>query len=342
MTITARIPQLIERWGLLLIFVGVIVFFWFNTSTPQFSSSANLKVVLANNSLAGIIAIATTIPLVANQIDLSVGPTAGLASIVASGLMAEGGHGLLVSAVAAIAIGLIAGLVNGLLVARLGINAIITTLGTASVLVALILWYSEGVAFYTNISEPLLAAGTGTWLGLPKPFIYLAILAVIAWYLLEHTPGGRNLEAVGINPRAADLVGLNVPRLVFSSFLIAGFLAGLAGLLIVAVQGGGNPQVGENFTLPAIAAVFLGATTIRPGRYNIAGTILAVFFLAVTVNGLTLWGAKAWVTPFFNGSALIIAVGISVYYGRRRAGQAKVIPAAPSEKADLDNNAERA
>jgi ribose transport system permease protein len=342
MNITSRIAPLIERWGLLLIFIGVVLFFWFNTSTPQFSSSANIKVVLANNSLAGIIAIATTIPLVANQIDLSVGPIAGFSSIVASGLMSQSDKGLLVSAAAAIGIGLAAGILNGLLVAKLGINAIITTLGTSSVLVALILWYSEGVAFYTHISEPLLKAGTGTWLGLPKPFIYLAVLALVAWYLLEHTPGGRNLEAVGINPRAADLVGINVPRLVFSSFVIAGFLAGLAGLLFVAVQGGGNPQVGANFTLPAIAAVFLGATTIRPGRYNIAGTVLAVFFLAVTVNGLTLAGAKGWVTPFFNGSALIIAVGISVYYGRRRAGQAKVIPAAPSDEADLDNNAERA
>jgi ribose transport system permease protein len=110
-----------------------------------------------------------------------------------------------------------------------------------------------------------------------------------------------------------------VPRIVTLSFVLSGTLAGVAGVMQVARSGLANPQIGPNFVLPALAAAFLGATAIRPGRYNVPGTVLAVFFLAATVSGLTLAGVEPWVEPTFNGTALIVAVAMSTIIARRRA-----------------------
>lgn len=313
-----RPAEIFERYGLVILLGAVVVFFALNANTPQFDSSANIDNILANESLLGIVVIATVIPLVAGQIDLSVGPAAGLSSLLCAGMMSKSGLPLVPAASVGIATGLVIGLVNGLLVAKAHINSIVTTLGTSSIIGAMVLAYSGGVSIVSDISPRLTDLGAGEWLGLPRPFFFLLATALIVWYVLEHTPPGKNLYAAGSSPRAAELVGLGVPRLVLGSFVAAGAIAGAAGVLLVAVQGAGNPEIGTNFTLPAIAAAFLGATAIRPGRYNVGGSVTAVFFLAISVNGLTLWGAASWVSDVFNGVALIVGVGIAVYSGRRR------------------------
>jgi ribose transport system permease protein len=318
MTTLPRPLEVLEKYGLLVLFLAVVLLFTFSGHTPEFMGPANVRNVLSNQSVLGIIAIGSVIPLAAGQIDLSVGPAAGLSAIVCAGLMSKSDQPLAVALVGATAVGAAIGLINGLLVARAGINSIIVTLGTTSIIAALVQWYTDGLAVTTGISPTLVKAGLGTWFGIPRPFYFLLLAAVLIWYLLEHTPLGRYLYATGTNAKAAELVGLAVPRLVLFSFVAAGLLAGVAGALIVATQSGGNPQIGPGYTLPALAAAFLGATTIKPGRYNIAGTLAAVFFLAFSVNGLTLWGAEAWVSDLFNGTSLIIAVTIAVISGRRR------------------------
>jgi ribose transport system permease protein len=310
--------EVLEKYGLLVLFLAVVLLFTFSGQTPEFMSTPNVRNVLSNQSVLGIIAIGSVIPLAAGQIDLSVGPAAGLSAIVCAGLMSKSDQPLVVALVGAIAVGAVIGLINGLLVARAGINSIIVTLGTTSIIAAIVQWYTDGLALTTGISPTLVKAGLGTWFGVPRPFYFLLVAAIVIWYLLEHTPVGRYVYAIGTNAKAAELVGLAVPRLVLLSFVTAGLLAGVAGALIVATQSGGNPQIGPGYTLPALAAAFLGATTIKPGRYNIPGTLAAVFFLAFSVNGLTLWGAEPWVSDAFNGSALIIAVTIAVVSGRRR------------------------
>lgn len=310
--------EILERYGLLVLFALVLAFFALSGQTPLFTSTANVQNVLSNQAVLGIIAIGSVLPLAAGQIDLSVGPAAGLCSVVTAGLMAKSEQPLAIAVLGGLVVGAVIGLVNGLMVTRFGINSIIATLGTTSVIAAVVQWYTEGLALTTGISPSLVEIGLGTWLGVPRPFYFLVVAAAVVWYLLEHTPVGRYVYATGTNPRAATLVGLGVDRLVLGSFVSAGILAGVAGVLLVAVQSGGNPQIGPSFTLPALAAAFLGATTIKPGRYNIPGALAAVFFLAFSVNGLTLWGAKPWVSDLFNGAALILAVGIAVYSGRRR------------------------
>jgi ribose transport system permease protein len=326
--------EILERYGLLVLFAVIILFFWLSGETPLFMTTANVQNVLGNQSVLGIIAIGSVIPLAAGQIDLSVAPAAGLSSIATAGLMSKSHQSLAVAVLCGIAVGIVVGVVNGLLVAVAGINSIIVTLGTTSLISAAIQWYTSGLALTTNISPSLVKVGLGTWFGIPRPFYFLVVAGLLVWYLLEHTPLGRYIYATGTNAKAAELVGLPVPRLVLFSFVSAGAFAGVAGVLLVAVQSGGNPQIGAGYTLPALAAAFLGATTIKPGRYNIPGTIAAVFFLAFSINGLTLWGADTWVSDLFNGSALIIAVGVAVISGRHRRTGAPAAAAATTGPAE--------
>lgn len=158
---------------------------------------------------------------------------------------------------------------------------------------------------------------------MPKPFVLLIVIALIVWYVLMHVPYGRKLESIGSNRTAARLVGIRVDRLVFVSFLISGLLASIAGILLTSSTGSGSPTAGPSYLFAALAAVFIGTTAIRPGRYNVWGTILGVFLVAVAVDGFTLMGAEAWVNQVFNGSALVISVAISTLMGRRRESLAR-------------------
>src|SRR5205085_12684903 len=134
-------------------------------------------------------------------------------------------------------------------------------------------------------------------------------------HLLEHTPYGRYLYALGANATAARLVGLRTKVLTSSAFVVAGVLAAVGGILAVARAGGANPHLGDQLLLPAFAAAFLSAASIKPGRYNVLGLLVAVYFLAVINNGLNLMGAQPYVSSFVNGGALIIGVSMANYLG---------------------------
>ena len=141
--------------------------------------------------------------------------------------------------------------------------------------------------------------------------------------MLEHTPFGRYLQSIGSNREAARLVGLPVERLVLLSFVLSGTLAGIAGVLWVPTTAAPTRSSARwSNTLVALAAAYLGATAIKPGRFNVIGTMLAIFFLAFTVNGLSLAGVANWINDVFNGAALFVAVLISTIIGRKRAGVA--------------------
>jgi ribose transport system permease protein len=313
-----RPAELLERYALVLLGIAIFAFFAVNAGTPQFATSANLKNILSSQAVLGILVIATMVPLIAGHIDLSVGPAAGLCSLLCAGMMSKAGMDLGPAMLVAVLAGVAIGAVNAFLIAGIGINSIVATLGTSSVIGALVLWYSGGTSIVTGLSTHLTDIGKEEFLGLPQPFWILLGVAVVSYYILNQTPFGRYLYSIGSSPRASELVGLPVRRLTFLSFLCSGFLAGFTGILLVAVQGGGNPLLGPTFTLPALAGVFLGATTITPGRYNVIGGIVAIFLLAISVNGLTLLGAEAWVSDMFNGVALLVGVGISVVSGKRR------------------------
>ncbi len=312
----------IERYALVIAFIAVFVFFsvWPKTS-DTFLTSANIKNVLGNQAVIGILAIAIIFPLVCGEFDFSVGSAAGLTQVLCAGFMARLGMPLALAVLIPIAIGAFIGLSNGNTVARIGVNSLIVTLGVASVLAGIVTWYTKGASIITNISPTLVNLGSGDWLGIPRTVYFLAVVAAFAYYLLEHTPYGRYLQSIGSNRDAARLVGLPVERLVLISFVLSGALAGVAGVLLVARNGGASPQVGTVFdTLQALSAAYLGATAIKPGRFNVVGTIVAIFFLAFSVTGLQLAGVAGWINDVFNGAALFLAVLLSTVVGRKRVG----------------------
>lgn len=300
----------LSRVALPVILVGFIAFFSF-ARPDRFYTADNLKTILATQSVLAILAIATIIPLVIGEFDLSVGANLGLAAIVVTGLSSEQGQGFTVSVVAALVASAAVGLLNGLLVAKVGVNAFISTLGMSTIISGAVLWYTGGNVFYENIPPTLLNLGKGDVGGIPVPTLFLAGAALVVWYMLEHVPIGRYLHALGGSKEAARLSGLHVVALTLFAFTLTGLLAGIAGVLQSATLGSGNPTVGPQFLLPAFAAAFLGATAITPGTYNVVGTVFAVFTLQTGIVGLELMGVPFFVEPIFNGVALILAVAVT-------------------------------
>lgn len=312
----------LEKYALLVLFALLCLFFSvYGPTAETFTSPANIRNILGNEAVIAVAALASIVPLTCGQFDLSVGSVIGLSAIATGSAAATHGWPVPVAIVIGVLAGALVGVVNGWLVAYRGVNALIATLGTSTLLAGLISLYTKDIIISTGIPESLTDLGSGSLLGVPRTLYALVLVALVTYYVLGHTPYGRYLASVGASPTSARLVGLRVDRLVLSSFVVSGALSGVAGVLLLARAGTANPQVGPGFTLAALSAAFLGATAIRPGRFNVPGTLLGVLFVAVSVNGLVLAGAADWVQPTFNGTALLVAVVLATAIARRRAGR---------------------
>jgi ribose transport system permease protein len=308
----------LEAYGLLLLMLGCIVFFsiW-PTTSAIFLTEANIRILLANQAVPAIIALAALVPLVAYKIDLSVGAVAGLAAVFAASWL-SGGMSIALALSLAIGLGVVVGVVNAFLVARWGVNDVIATLGVATFLHGVVVQKTGGLAVVSNIPRALTDFGTGSTLGVPNALLVLIVMAAMAFYVLEHTPLGRYLYAYGANPSAAKLVGIRSVRLLSFCMLAAATMSAVAGILYLSRAGGAAPNVGENFTLPAVAGAFLSSAAIKPGRYNVGGALVAIFLLAVVNNGLNIAGVEAYVSNYVNGAALVIGVALAAALQRKR------------------------
>jgi ribose transport system permease protein len=314
-----RLRALAERHALLALLVAVIAFFsLYPPSRGVFFTSQNASVLLGNQSTVALLALAVILPLVSGYFDFSLGAIAAASSVATAGLMSFNDLPLGLAMTVGVAIGVVVGTVNGLLVTKLGLNSFVTTLGMATLLGGLIQWYTGGQTILAGLDPRLAQFGSTTFLGLPQVVYVVAVAAVLLWYLLAQTPFGRGLYAIGANPRSAALVGIRVQRSSWITFVIAGGIAGVVGVMALARAGSATADSGTSLLFPALAAAFLGATSVRPGFFNVVGTIIGVLFVSVSVSGLTLSGASAWASPVFNGAALLVAVGLSHYLGRSR------------------------
>ena len=206
-----------------------------------------------------------------------------------------------------VAVGAFTGLANGAIMVYFGIESLIVTLGMSTVLAGLVLWMTNALTV-SGVSAGLVNASDHTAAGVPLVFIYALAATIILWYVLRYLPAGRRLLFVGRGREVARLSGVRVDRVRLGVMVAGGLLAGIAGVLYTGVSGSANPTAGATLLLPAFASVFLGSTTITPGRFNAWGTIVAVYFLATGTTGLELLGVSAWVEQLFYGAALIGAV----------------------------------
>lgn len=295
-----------------LVGVLVILIVLFSIVRPEtFPTYTNFLAIVSSQAVLVALSIGLLFPLVAGEFDLSIGYTLGFTAMELAVLTGQKGFPVLLAIVVSIATGSVIGGVNALLVLRFQVNAFIATLAMGTVLQGLTLWLSGG-SVVANLPSQVSTIGTSGIHSLPYLVVFAALLAVAVYYVLDQTPFGRYLYATGAGRDAARLAGVRTGRLLAIAFVLSGLMAGIAGVMQTAVLGAANPDVGGQFLLPAFAAGFLGATAIKPGRFNVPGTIFALFLLAVGIAGLSQLGAPLWVSPVFNGLALIIAVAIAV------------------------------
>jgi ribose transport system permease protein len=319
-----EVIQLAERGGLLVLLVATLV--GFSIGLPNtFATVANFQNLGISEAVLVVVGLALLFPLVGGRFDVSVGSNLGLCAIAVAALMGNHHWSLVPAIIATLAIGAFIGAVNGVIVAYLGVNSIIATIGTGTIMGGLVQAYTNGIPISDGLSPTLTTLSAKTVFKVPDLFIIAMGLSIVVWFVLTQTPYGRKLLATGDNLSAARLTGLRVHWLVFVSFVAAGMLAGVGGVLQVAAQGSGDPTIGGlPFMLPALAAVFLGATTWRPGTYNVPGMLVGLFFVGSAVSGLVLLGVATWVTSVFNGAVVVVAVVISAELRRRRTGNREI------------------
>jgi ribose transport system permease protein len=299
--------QLGATYALPLILIIFIVFFSIARPETYFTVD-NLKTTINNQAVLGLAAIAVLLPLIVGEFDLSVGANVGLGAILVTGLPSKQGLDLVPAIAVAIALCTLVGILNGLLVTKVKINALVATLGMGTIVTGAVQWYSEGATIFEGVPPSLRSIANNDLFGIPLLGVYLAVVAVVVGYVLTQTPLGRQLYAIGGSKEAAHLSGLPVARLTLLAFTAGGLIAGIAGALDGALLGSGNPAVGPPLLLPAFAAAFLGATTIKVGTFNVLGTVIAVFTLAAGITGLQLMGIAFYIAPIFQGVALLVAV----------------------------------
>ncbi len=312
---TTTASQVISVWGLLLLLVVLIALF--SALKPDtFPTYFNMRSIINNKAIQAMLALAVFVPMTANHFDLSVGYMLGISQVLVIGLQGQG-LGWPEAAVVVLLLGALVGFCNGMLVTVVGIDSFIATLGTGTLLYGFNAWYTGGQQVVATLPDSFLGL-SGAWFGVPLPAIYVLVLSLSMWVVFEFMPLGRHLYVLGANPKAAELNGISARRYVTGAFIVSGFVSAFAGIILQSQLQVGQSSVGQEYLLPAFTAALLGATSIRPGRVNVWGTILAVAVLAVTVAGLNQLGAPFFVEPLFNGAMLILAVGLAVTAAKRR------------------------
>ncbi len=310
----------IGSYGLPALAVGLFALFSFLLPNT-YPTSSNLRAILSNQSIPALLALGAMIPIVTAKFDLSMGYTLGLSHIVVMYLLVNSQLPWVVICLIAILGSAVVGLVNGLLVEFAQIDSFIATLGTGSVLYAFSGWITHGgriVPPQKGLPHGFTNLMNAKFLSLPISAFYIIALVIVLVIVLEYLPAGRGLYVIGSNPRAAELIGIPKRRFVVLSFMSASAITGFAGCLLAAQQQIGNPSIGAEYLLPAFVGALLGSTTIKLGRANALGTLVAVAILAIGVSGIQQLGAEFWATPLFNGLTLLAAVGLAGYSARRR------------------------
>ena len=317
--------KLTSNYGMVIL--TAILFIVFTLLRPNtFASLLNFQLLASGKSVLLILALAVTIPMIAGKIDLSIGYGVGLWQVMALSWQLQGIDYRLVILMCLVG-GAIVGLLNALLVELAQVDAFIATLATAQVIFAITYWYTGGrqVTDSNGVRAQAFDDISRWSLGpIPGPFVIALALGLIIWVVLEYLPVGRYLYAVGANPAAASLTGIPRRRYVVGAMASSGVLTAVAGILLASRQAGvAQVNIGPEYLLPALAAAFLGSTTIRPGRVNALGTILGVTIATIGISGLQqLLPGNFFLEPLFNGLTLVAAITIASLASRRRVARA--------------------
>jgi ribose transport system permease protein len=301
-------------------YVLAIVVVVFSIAAPDtFPQWATAQQIFASNAVVALASLALIIPLAAGMFDISVPYTMTLTGVMSTYAIVNSGSSVFVGIALAMLVAGAIGLINGFVVVVAKIDALVGTLATGFLIQALVLWRADN----QTISGPQLSGtysdiAQKTWFGgLTLPVLYVIIVAAGVWYVLAQTATGRRIYATSFNRDASRLAGVRTARLRFLCLVSSSVVAGIAGIVLASTLGSGSSTAGNSYLLPAFAAVFLGATQVRPGYFNAVGTVLAVVLLGTLTTGLGLVGAAQWVQQMTTGLVLILSLAVTGFEVRR-------------------------
>jgi ribose transport system permease protein len=319
MSFPHQIPlqQRVAPYGLLIALIALTVLF--SALIPdQFATFTNLRTTVSSQSVLAILALAVLVPLIAGEFDVSLAMVFTATMLIVARLVADAGWSLPGAALAGLVLATLLGATTGVLVVLTRASSLIVSLGMMILLRGASEALTEGRSITIGGANGEVLRGLSTDVAFGAlPFAYLCAIALIVCYVTEMTPLGRKWYAVGGSAESARLLGLRSDRLKIGAFAVGGLLAGLAALLQLSASAAATSSIGAGFLFPAIASVFLGAVAFRIGTFNVAGTLTAIFALAVSITGIGMLGAPNWIDGVFYGTALIVAVAsVQFFWGR--------------------------
>jgi inositol transport system permease protein len=317
-----RFYAFLSKYGIVLILLAMLIAF--SLLSEGFFTTRNIFNIIRQISFMGLIAIGVTMVIITGGIDLGSGSVLALSAVLATSLaqipesatLKYPGLNLpiLVPVVVALAVGALTGVINGSLIAKFGIPAFIATLGMMTVARGFALIYSNKPL--SQLTPEYNFIGQGAILGVPFPVIILVVVAVLAHILLNNTPFGRYIYALGGNEQAARISGINIDRVKIGVYTIAGLLSGLAGLVVSSRVGSGQPGQGVGIELDAIAAAVIGGTSLSGGIGTIWGTMVGALIIGVLDNGLILLNVDQYWITIVKGTIIVVAVIIDTRKNR--------------------------
>ncbi|MGO2750844.1 MAG: ABC transporter permease [Pseudoclavibacter sp.] len=296
------------RYGIVLAWVAVIIVF--SILEPNiFFTAGNFSTIFGSQAVLLMLAIATLFSLTVGEFDMSVTGSFGMSYVLLGVLHINNGWPIAAAIAAALLCGVLIGLVNAFFIVKLGVQSIVVTLGTGTLLIGVSQAISNQVlvgvseAFVTAIRFKLAGVSIGFWLAV--------LVTLVAWYIYSFTPLGRYLFFVGSGREVSRLAGINVDAIRAGALVATSTIAAGAGVVLAGTLGSVDPTVANSYLLPAFAAAFLGATAVTPGRFNPIGTFIAVYFLVTGITGLQILGFSGWIESVFYGGSLVVAVVLS-------------------------------
>lgn len=301
-----NISDILQKYAVII--AWIVLFIVFSLWMPgTFNSVLNIRTLLGSQAVLVVASMAVLIPIIAGDYDMSVAATLTVVNITVAKLNVDMGLPIGVCILIGLLIGVAIGAINGLIITKYKLNAFIVTMGMYTFLSGIALLIS--LQTITGVDQGLKdAIYVKKILGISPSFFYAVLLTAVLAYILSMTMPGKRILIVGRGENVARLSGIHVERTRFMCFVCSGLIAALGGIMYTGVLGGGSPTGGLGYMMSAFAAVFLGSTCFKPGRFNAPGTIVAVYFLSTGTNGLQLHGAQSYVTDLFYGIALVVAV----------------------------------
>ena len=292
-------------------FIIVLAIVLISSFSPQFLSPLNIQVLLLALAVNALIAYSQMVIIAIGQMNLSVGAIGGLAAISFAGMMEIWGLPAFAAAPLALVIGIVCGALNGIVIAVSGISAFVVTLATLSIYKGVNLGITRAQPFY-GVPQEVKAFGAATLFG-PIPMLLLPtiIAAIVLWVLLYRLPAGRFILAVGGNSHSAELSGISVERTIVSAHAISGFLAALAGILVVARLQIGQPSIGDDWLILSFAAPVIGGAVLAGGHVSVAATTFGVIIVAIITQVLVLFSIDPFLVQVVMGALILTAVGLN-------------------------------